>query len=250
MNDPSFLKRADGERLAYRFDKGRGPGIVWLGGFHSSMDGVKAQAVGAWARKSRHACLRFDYFGHGLSSGAFMDGTISRWRDDALAALDELTHGPQVLVASSMGGWIATLLAHQRPERIAAMLLIAPAPDFTEVLAWELMPPAIRKDVMEQGYWMRPSEYEEPYPITRALIEDGRRNFVLDKPLRLSFPVRILHGEADRDVPWEHGYRLLDVMLGDVNFMLVKGADHRLSSPEHLKLIESGLESLMQEIAP
>lgn len=249
MDEPRFLQRVNAGRLAYRRDAGRVPGVLWLGGFHSNMDGIKAKAISAWARKSGRACLRFDYSGHGLSAGAFRDGTISLWRDDALAVLDELAEGPQVIVASSMGGWIATLLAHARPERIAAMLLIAPAPDFTEAIAWTQMPPKIRREIMEKGFWMRPSDYEEPYPITRALIEDGRRNLVLDKPLRLKFPVRILHGEADKDVPWEHGYRLLDVMNGDVNFTLVKDGDHRLSSPDHLKLIEDSLDGLVREIS-
>ncbi len=248
MNEPRFLQRVNDGRLAYRHDRGRAPGVVWLGGFHSNMDCIKATAVSAWARRSGRACLRFDYSGHGLSAGDFKDGTISHWRDDALAVLDELVDGPQLLVASSMGGWIATLLAHDRPERIAAMLLIAPAPDFTEAIAWAQMTPKIRKEIMQKGSWMRPSEYEEPYPITRGLIEDGRHNLVLDKPLMLNFPVRILHGENDKDVPWEHGYRLLDVMNGDVNFTLVKGADHRMSSPEHLKLIEASLDSLVREI--
>jgi pimeloyl-ACP methyl ester carboxylesterase len=249
MTKPRFLQRVNDGRLAYRHDAGRVPGILWLGGFHSNMDGIKAEAVSAWARKSGRSCLRFDYSGHGLSAGDFKDGTISAWRDDALAVLDEVAEGPQVLVGSSMGGWIATLIAHSRPERIAAMLLIAPAPDFTEALAWAKMPPEIRSEILEKGYWMRPSDYEEPYPITRALIEEGRQNLVLDKPLKLTFPVRILHGEADKDVPWEHGYRLLDVLHGDIKFTLVKGADHRLSSPEHLKLIEAELDSLVREIA-
>lgn len=250
MDEARFFPRVHGGRLAWRRDEGRAPGILWLGGFRSNMDGTKAQAISAWARTAGRAFLRFDYSGHGLSSGAFADGTISNWRDDALAVLDELAEGPQVLVASSMGAWIAMLLAHTRPERIAAMLLIAPAPDFTEAIAWAKMPAAIRKEVMDKGSWMHAPDGEEPYPITRALIEDGRRNLVLDKPLRPNFPVRILHGEADQDVPWELGYRLLDVMHGDVNFTLVKDGDHRLSSPEHLKLIEATLQSLMREVEP
>lgn len=248
MANTLFHERVNGERLAYRRDTGRAPGILWLGGFHSNMDGTKAEALGAWAAENRRAYLRFDYFGHGRSSGEFARGTISRWRDDALTVLDELAEGPQVLVASSMGGWIATLVARARPERIAGMLLIAPAPDFTEALAWEKMPPEIRREVMEKGFWMRPSEYEEPYPITRDLIEDGRTNFVLDKKVALKAPVRILHGTEDKDVPWQHGHRLLDVLEGDVTFTLVKGADHRMSSPRELKLIERALESLIAEI--
>lgn len=249
MADIQFLERSNGERLAYRRDTGREPGILWLGGFHSNMDGIKAKAIAAWAERNGRANLRFDYFGHGQSSGNFSLGTISRWRDDALAVLDQLTRGPQILVASSMGGWIATLLALARPERIAGLLFIAPAPDFTEALAWEKMPPEIRREVMEKGFWMLTSEYEEPYPITRALIEDGRTNFVLDKKLVLPAPVRILHGTADKDVPWQHGVRLMDVFDGDVTFTLVKGGEHRLSTPAQLRLIERALESLVKDIA-
>lgn len=246
MADLQFHACVDGERLAYRFDRGREPSILWLGGFHSDMGGTKAESLAAWARAAGRSFLRFDYYGHGQSSGEFRFGTISRWRDDALAVLDKLAEGPQILVGSSMGGWIATLLAQVRPERIAGMLLIAPAPDFTEALAWEQMSPDIRRQIIEQGFWMRPAD--EPYPITRELIEDGRKNFVLDKALTLSAPVRILHGTADQDVPWQHGKRLLEVLNGDVTFTLVKDADHRMSSPQQLQLIERTLEGLLKDI--
>jgi pimeloyl-ACP methyl ester carboxylesterase len=248
MTDPLFLHRINGERVAYLKTEGGGPGILWLGGFHSDMNGTKAQAVAAWAARTGRASLRFDYFGHGRSSGNFRNGTISAWRNDALAVLDTVAKGPQILVASSMGGWIAMLLAHQRPKRIAGMLLIAPAPDFTEDLMWAKMPPEIRRQIMEEGSWLRPSEYEEPYPITRELIEDGRHNLVLDRPLDLPVPVRILHGMADRDVPWEQGFKLMDVLTQDTTFTAVKGADHRMSSPANLKLIEQALERLIEDV--
>lgn len=248
MADPLYLHRINGERVAYLKTEGRGPGILWLGGFHSDMNGTKAQAVADWAARTGRASLRFDYFGHGRSSGDFRSGTISAWRNDALAVLDTVAKGPQILVASSMGGWIAMLLAHQRPKRIAGMLLVAPAPDFTEALMWSKMPAEIQRQIMEEGSWLRETEYEAPYPITRELIEDGRHNLVLDRPLDLRVPVRILHGMADRDVPWEHGFKLMDVLAQDATFTVVKGADHRMSAPENLKLIERTLERLMEDV--
>lgn len=248
MADPLFLDRINGERVAYIRTDGRGPGILWLGGFHSDMNGIKAQAIAAWAARTGHASVRFDYYGHGRSSGDFRQGTISHWRNDALAILKTVAKGPQILVASSMGAWIAMLLAHARPERIAGMLLVAPAPDFTEALMWAKMPSEIRRQIMEEGRWLRRSDYEEPYPITRELIEDGRQNLVLDRPLNLDVPVRILHGMADRDVPWEHGFKLMDVLEQGATFTVVKDADHRMSTPENLMLIERTLEGLIEDI--
>lgn len=248
MADPLFLDRINGERVAYLRTEGRGPGILWLGGFHSDMNGVKAQAVAAWAARAGRASVRFDYFGHGRSSGDFRKGTISHWRNDALAMLNTVAKGPQILVASSMGGWLAMLLAHARPQRIAGMLLIAPAPDFTEALMWAKMPADVRRQIMEEGSWLRRSEYEEPYPITRELIEDGRHNLVLDRPLELPVPIRILHGLDDRDVPWEHGFKLMDVLAADAAFTVVKGADHRMSTPENLKLIQRTLVGLIEDV--
>jgi len=212
------------------------------------MMGNKAQALSQWAARQGRAFLRFDYFGHGQSSGDFHNGTISRWRDDALAVLDDLTEGPQILVASSMGGWIATLLAQLRPERVAGLLLIAPAPDFTEDLIWAKLPPDIRQIVMETGQWLYDCPPEAPCPITKALIEDGRNNLVLQSPVVVKGPVRILHGSADRDVPWQQGVRLVECLDGDITFTLVKGADHRMSSPANLALIEHTLETLLEDL--
>jgi pimeloyl-ACP methyl ester carboxylesterase len=250
MANPLVLDLLNGERVAYQFQEGRGPGILWLGGFHSDMNGIKAQALGAWGARTGRAILRFDYFGHGASSGDFRQGTISRWRDDALAVLDRLAEGPQILVGSSMGGWIALLLARVRPERIAGMLLLAPAADFTEVLMWERMPEDIRRQILEEGSWLRPTEYEEPYPITRALIEDGRRNLVLGGTFAPQFPVRIVHGMADADVPWQHTLRVAETIEGDVTVALVKNSDHRLSTPRDIRLIERTLEGLVEEVGP
>jgi len=248
MTDPAYLSRLDGERVAHRRTPGSGPGILWLGGFRSDMNGTKAEHLAAWAERNGRPFLRFDYFGHGASSGAFEDGTISRWRDDALAVLDALTEGPQILVASSMGGWIATLLAEARPERIAAMVLIAPAPDLTEVLMWDRMPPDVRRAIAEDGFWQYQPDGADGYPITRALIEDGRNCLVLGKTINAPGPVRILHGDADQDVPWQHGLRLMDVLTGDVTFTLVKGADHRLSTAANLALIVRTVESVLKDL--
>lgn len=249
MDDQLNFLRPDGATIAYRRLSGRGPGILWLGGFHSDMAGTKAQVLSDWAAAEGRAFVRFDYFGHGASSGDFADGTISRWRDDALAVLDSLTEGPQVLVGSSMGGWMATLLAKARPERVAGLVLIAPAPDFTEELIWAKMPEEVRRTVLEQGQWMYENAYEAPYPITRALIEDGRSNLVLSGKIAVNGPVRILHGDADRDVPWQHGLKLVERCEADVMFTLVKGADHRMSGPRELKLIVDTVERVVKEIS-
>jgi pimeloyl-ACP methyl ester carboxylesterase len=245
-----FLTRRDGEQIAYHRIGGRGPGLMWLGGFNSDMNGTKAQAVEAFAAREGRASVRFDYFGHGTSSGAFRDGTISRWRDDALAVLDQLTLGKQVLIGSSMGGWITTLVAAARPERIAAVVLIAPAPDLTEELMWKRMPPEIRDEVLTKGSWFYQPDDGEGYPISRSLIESGRENLVLGTPLTLDAPVRILHGTDDKDVPWQLGVKLLDVYQGDVTFTLVKGANHRLSSEANLHLLQRTLESVLKDVAP
>lgn len=249
MTEPSYLDRGE-ERLAYAKRGGAGPGIVWLGGFRSDMEGTKARAVDAWAARAKRACLRFDYFGHGRSSGDFLQGTISRWRDDALAVLDALSEGPQVLVGSSMGGWLAMLAAKARPERVAGLLLIAPATDFTEDLMWEQMPEEARRALLQDGVWQRESAAaEESYPISCALIEDGRRNLILDDKHALPFPVRILQGMADEDVPWPHALKLSGAIEGDVTVTLVKNGDHRLSTPSDLKLLERTLDALMEDVS-
>ncbi|MBU6298417.1 MAG: alpha/beta hydrolase [Alphaproteobacteria bacterium] len=245
MSEPSYLKRG-GDRLAYLKRNGIEPGVVWLGGFMSDMTGTKAQAVDAWAARAGLACLRFDYSGHGRSSGVFTDGTISRWRDDALAVIDAQSRGPQILVGSSMGGWIAMLVARLRP--VAGLVLIAPAADMTELLMWRRMPEEVRREIMEQGVWLRRSEYGDgPYPITRALIEDGRSNLILGETISLSCPVRILQGMADPDVPWQHAMKLADMIEGDVAMTLVKNGDHRLSTPSDIRLLERMLDALVED---
>jgi len=248
MAELSYLDRC-GERLAHRRQNGAGPGIVWLGGFRSDMEGIKAQAVDAWAARNGRACLRFDYFGHGASSGAFTDGTISRWRDDALTILDAQTKGPQILVGSSMGGWISVLVARARPERVAGLLLIAPAADFTEELMWKEMPEEARRELLELGVWTYQSEVAgESFPITRALIEDGRSNLVLGETIVVAYPVRILQGMADLDVPWTHTMKLVGAIKGDVTITLVKSGDHRLSTSANLALLERTLDGLVKDV--
>jgi pimeloyl-ACP methyl ester carboxylesterase len=242
------LARYDGETIAYLKQDGEAPGVVWLGGLKSDMLGTKAEALATWASAVGRAFMRFDYFGHGQSSGDFRDGTISRWREDSLEVLDGLCPGPQILVGSSMGGWIALLAALARPEKVKGLLLLAPAPDFTEALMWAEMEDSIRREIMETGEWLRPSEYdEEPYPITRNLIEDGRRNLLLDGPIKLSCPVRIIQGMNDPDVPWSHAMKLMDCIEGNPTITLVKEGDHRLSTEEDLVRMRNVLEALLSE---
>ena len=240
-----FLERPDGAKLAWRAVAGDGPTVVWLGGFRSDMAGTKAQALADWAQARGRAYVRFDYFGHGESGGDFAHGTITRWRDDALAVLEALVEGPAVLVGSSMGGWISCLLAGAAPERVAAMVLIAPAPDFTEKLMAPEMTPADRAQMAATGVWLRPSEYGEPYPITRELLEDGARWSILPGPVNIHCPVRILQGGADPDVPWRHALELAQAIGGDdVVFTLIKDGDHRLSRPQDLARLTAALDEL------
>ncbi len=240
------LDRPDGEKIAWRLVEGRGPTIVWLGGFRSDMTGTKAEALAGWAKAQERAYLRFDYLGHGESSGDFQaKGTITRWREDALAVLDQLIEGPVVLVGSSMGGWIACLVAMARPERVSAMVLVAPAPDFTEKLMAREIPPDGCTALAADGVWLRPSEYGDPYPITRSLLDDGARWSILGaEPVPIDVPVRILQGGADPDVPWPHALELAQTIKGeDVTFTLIKDGDHRLSRPQDIaRLIEAVAE--------
>ena len=212
--------------------------MVWLGGFRSDMAGTKAQALAEWAAAQGRAYVRFDYLGHGESSGDFQaKGTITRWREDALAVLDELTRGPLLLVGSSMGGWIACLAAMARPERLAAMVLIAPAADFTEKLMAPEIPAQGHADLEAHGVWLRPSHYGEVgFPITRVLLEDGARWSILGaEPIPIAVPVRILQGGADPDVPWRHALELAQAIRSqDVVFSLIKDGDHRLSRPQDI----------------
>lgn len=242
------LTTPQGRRIAYNRSAGRGAGVVFLGGFKSDMGGTKAVHLEAWAKAQGRAFLRFDYSGHGESSGDFLDGCIGDWFADALAAITALTDGPQVLVGSSMGGWIALLVARAIPDRVAGLVGIAPAPDFTEDSMWSQFTDAQRHDLATKGFLAEPSEYSpEPYIITRKLIEDGRNHLVLRAPLSLPFPLRILQGTADTDVPPSVALRLLDHATSpDAQLILVKGADHRFSTPDCLDLMTRAVAEVLQ----
>jgi len=246
----SFLSRPGGEKLAYLQEKATGGnvGVTWLGGFKSDMTGTKATALAEWARDRDRSYLRFDYFGHGQSTGRFVDGTISRWRDDGLAALDELCEGPQILVGSSMGAWIALLAALARPEQVKALVLIAPAADFTEALMWEGFDETIRTTLRTVGVYRKASDYDEPYEISYGLIEDGRQHLLLGDTIPLSLPVRILQGMADEDVPWRHAMLLAETLASDdVTVSLTKSGDHRLSEPDDIERLTNTLDKLLSE---
>jgi len=232
--------------IAVRVRDGRtpstGPGLFWLGGFKSDMKGTKAEALDRWAEREGRECVRFDYSGHGESGGNFADGTIGRWLEESAAVYTRFARGPQVVVGSSMGGWLALLLVRALRERkdvapIAGMVLIAPAVDFTEELMWKQFPDATKREIQEKGAWMRPSEYSEaPYPITRGLIEDGRKHLLLGGLIETRCPVHILQGVQDPDVPWRHAVELVSrFSRDDVVLTLIKDGDHRLSRPEDIE---------------
>lgn len=251
--DPDFLTVGEGaaaRRIALRRVAGRAPTIVWLGGFKSDMKGTKAEALDSFARRTGQGYLRFDYSGHGESEGAFEDGTISRWTEEALAVIG--TAGPRpVLVGSSMGGWIALLAARQLPVPPAGMVLVAPAADFTEALMWPAFSEEVRQTIMAQGRWVRPSAYDEAgYPITRALIEDGRANLVLSGLIETGCPVHILQGMEDPDVPWRHALLTAErIARDDVVVTLVKDGDHRLSRPEDIARLEAAVAAMAGGVA-
>ena len=254
MSETARISVRPGVRLAYmshRGEPGR-TGFLWLGGFNSDMTGSKAESLEALARAQGRPCVRFDYSGHGQSEGSFEDGTISLWLDEAVTVFTKMTDGPTVVVGSSMGGYLAVLLlrrlAREKPAaaaRIAGLLLIAPAADMTEALLWAEADWTARAAIVDEGQWLRPSEYGEPYPITAKLIEDGRRHLILDEGVEVACPVQILHGEKDRDVPWEHGLALYRAITGDnVAFTLIRGGDHRLSTERDLATIAAAAERL------
>ena len=241
---PEYLTTSQGRRIAYHLTDGQGPAVVFLGGFKSDMQGTKAVHLEAWAKAQGRAFLRFDYSGHGESDGAFTDGAIGDWFEDACAAL-ALINGPVVLVGSSMGGWISLLLSRAMPEKLAGLVTIAAAPDFTEDSMWASFDEAQRAEVMA-GQLALPSDYGEPYIITRRLIEEGRNRLVLRDPLLLPFPTRFLQGTADADVEMSVALRLLDHATGpDMRLTLVDGADHRFSDPDCLALIVTSVEEVL-----
>lgn len=245
MAATTFLDTDKGRRLAYHKSEGHGPTVVFLGGLKSDMEGTKAIHLEDWARGRGQAYLRFDYSGHGESSGTFEEGCIGDWHEDTLAAIDALSDGPLIIVGSSMGGWQALLLARARPDRVAGMVTIAAAPDFTEDGYWASFTDAEKEALEQVGHVERPSDYMEPYIITKRMIEDGRTRLVLRDPLPLPFPVRCLQGTADTAVNTETALRLLEhASCEDMQLLLVKDADHRFSDGLCLRLIEDAVSEL------
>jgi pimeloyl-ACP methyl ester carboxylesterase len=254
--EPTFVDVGEGDglrRIAVRARAGGGPGLFWLGGFNSDMRGTKALALDAWAAENGRACVRFDYSGHGESGGAFIDGTIGRWLEETVAVFDQFCRGPQVVIGSSMGGWMALLLARALASRdakqatLAGLVLIAPAPDFTEQLMWNAFSDEVREEIRTKGVWMRPSPYDDgtPYPITRALIEEGRNHLLLGSAIEVGCPVRILQGGQDPDVPWQHAFALAHRLPAeDVVLTMIQDGDHRLSRPQDIARIMAAVAEM------
>jgi pimeloyl-ACP methyl ester carboxylesterase len=244
---PDFFevgKPSEARRIAVRARVGGSPGLLWLGGFKSDMRGTKALALDAWAAEQNRALVRFDYSGHGESGGDFADGTIGRWLEESVAVFERFCAGTQVVIGSSMGGWMALLLAREIARRqfahatLAGLVLIAPAPDFTEELMWKNFSPEVRREIEAKGVWLRPSEYGDPYPITRHLIEEGRNHLMLGKAIEVGCPVRILQGARDPDVPWQHAFALAHRLpADDVVLTMIQDGDHRLSRPQDIARI-------------
>lgn len=249
---PDFIE-VDNTRIAVRYQDGAAPGVVWLGGYKSDMLGTKAETLATWAAGEGRAFLRHDYSGHGESGGAFADGTISKWLAESLAVFRKFTDGPQMLVGSSMGAWIALRMNDElnkagEGDRVAGLVLLAPAPDFTAELVEPALTEAQRKDLAEKGYFEEPSEYSpEPYIYTRALIEDGRQNLVMTGPIHTHCPVHIIQGLADPDVPHSHALKLMSLLpADDATLSLVPNGDHRLSRPEDLDLLTRAVGEMIQ----
>jgi pimeloyl-ACP methyl ester carboxylesterase len=246
--EPVFIevgKDDSPRRIAVRAREGLAPGLFWLGGFNSDMKGTKALALDAWAAEHGRASVRFDYSGHGESEGKFADGTIGRWLEESVAVFEKFCSGPQVVTGSSMGGWMALLLAREIAKRprnasLAGLVLIAPAPDFTEELMWKGFSPEIRSEIETKGVWLRPSQYGggTPYPISRTLIEEGRNHLLLGSSIEVGCPVRILQGGQDPDVPWRHAFNLAQRLpADDVVLTMIQDGDHRLSRPQDIARI-------------
>lgn len=245
-----LLTQADGSTVAYSQQDGHQPGIVFLHGLNSDRGGTKAEALREYCSKSGRAFLSFDMFGHGESSGDFKAGCISRWTQDAVAVLDALTTGPQILVGSSMGGWVMLHTALNRPNRVAGLVGIAAAPDFTEDLMWADLTADQRNKLLTDGQIDLPSEYsDDPYVISRLLIEDGRDNLLLRAPIALDIPIRLLHGQKDEDVPWKTSLTLMEKLAShNVAANIIKDGDHRLSRPQDLRTLCTVVDRLIQDI--
>lgn len=245
------LRRVDGECLAYHHSPGTGPGVLFCSGFNSNMQGIKALALENWCRDQGRQYTRFDYFGHGQSSGEFSAGTIGRWRDDTVAILDEVTSGPQVIVGSSMGGWMMLLAAIARPQRVAALLGLAAAPDFTAALALKGLSDAQRAALEDTGFCEIANCYDdgEPYHISARLLAEGSEHLLLADEVPVEAPVRLLHGQCDDDVPWQTALTLAQQLRStDVEVQLVKGGDHRLSSETDLQRLYTSLQALLRTV--
>ena len=255
QNPAQTLTREDGATIAYHFTSGKDStkptGVVFMGGFRSDMEGSKALALDNWCRAQGRAYLRFDYTGHGQSSGVFEDGCIGDWAADALYAFDQLTKGPQVVVGSSMGGWIALLVARERSERIRGLVGLAAAPDFTEDLMWNELNDAQRAELTAQGRVLLPNDYDptDPYVITKKLIEDGKNQLLLREPLNITVPVRLIQGMKDADVPWKTALKIQDALVSDdVEIQFVKAGDHRLSEAADLIRLERTVGALLDDM--
>ena len=248
--EPLILSRDGGATIAYREMTGKSPTVIYCGGYHSDMSGSKAVALSTWCHEFGHTYIRFDYQGHGMSSGEFADGSIGLWRDDALSILDQTTTDPVVLVGSSMGAWIALLIALKRPNRIAGMVLLAPAVDFTIDLMWNKFDTDIRDEIENKGFWNRPSEFEdEAYPITLKLIEESRSHLLLNAPITFPGPVNILYGLADEVVPLDHVMRTVDAIASSaLTVTLIKGGDHRLSQDTDIARMTSAVDNVISQI--
>lgn len=226
------------ETIAYKSSAGKGPILIWCGGLKSDMEGGKATHLHEWAIENGRGYIRFDYFGHGASTGRFRDGTISRWARDVVQVIDDLAGGDVILIGSSMGGWSSLLAMKERPDLVKAMILIAPAPDFTEKLMWANFSKQERETVISDGILYVPSDYDEPYEYSRDLIEDGREQQILDAPINFDGPVKILQGAKDDVVPWQYSHQLVDVMTSeDMTYTLVKNGDHSLSCKQGLQIL-------------
>ncbi|MDG1287104.1 MAG: alpha/beta hydrolase [Rickettsiales bacterium] len=249
---PQMFKCPDGGEIAYHKTDGETPGVIFLGGFRSDMTGSKAMALEEFCKERGQQFIRFDYFGHGESGGAFVEGTIGRWADNAIAVLDELAGGkPQILVGSSMGGWLMLLVALKRPKKVAGLLGIAAAPDFTELLMWDKFTPEQQTEMREKGVIEIPNCYdEEPYKITMNLIAESGEHLVLDGNIDINCPVMLVHGMKDEDVPWEFAMTLNEKLASkDVRTLLVDDGDHRMSSEKHLKIIRKQLNRMLDELS-
>lgn len=252
--EPQFLEVGFGDkrrRIAFRRSSGESPALLWLPGFLSDMASTKATAMAEWAREQNLPMTRFDYSGHGISGGDLLHAAVGDWLEEAIAMWELTGKGPRVVIGSSMGGWIALLLARHlarqgRPRELAGMVLIAPAFDMTEILMWRELPQEARDEMEQNGVTYVPSACADPYPITRHLIEEGRAHLLGGQPFDPGCAVRILQGMRDSDVPWRHALALVDLLAGaDVELTLIKGGDHRLSEPQDLQRLTATIAALV-----